>query len=103
MTFNCRNRRWYEIAPQSTIIATVRDGMSKCFKRPSHYYNSGDELIDRMDKQQKLLTRVYDLLRSMVNGEYYKSEDLRPIADALLDAIHKGDKEWKKIHKGDSK
>ena len=98
MTFNCRNRRWYEIAPQSTIIATVRDWMSKCFKRPSHYYNSVDELIDRVDKQRELLTRVHDLLRSMVNGEYFTSKDLRPISDELWDAIHLGDDSWQRIH-----
>lgn len=98
MTFHSSNSASYETMPLSGIVEIVRNGMQQGCIHPCHLYDAVDELVDRCTKQQLILTRAHELVREIVNGEYYKSEDLRPIADALWDAIHKGDKEWKKIH-----
>lgn len=98
MTFDSSNRATNETATVKELETMIRTAMGEGCITPSHVFDAVDEVLDRLNKQQLILTRAHELLREMANGEFYKSEDLRPIADALWDAIHKGDKEWKKIH-----
>ena len=103
MTFDSSNRATNETATVKELETMIRTAMGEGCITPSHVFDAVDEVLDRFNKHQLILTRAHELIREMMNGEYYKSEDLRPIADELWDAIHKGDKEWKKLHKGDSK
>lgn len=98
MTFDSSNRADYETETAKNLEKIIRIAMGEGCIRPCHVFDAVDEVLDRFNKQQLILTRAHELIREMVNGEYYKSADLRPISDALWDAIHKGDEEWKKIH-----
>ena len=104
MTFDSSNRETNESATYESIELQIRTAMKEGCIRPCHVFDLVDEVLDRLNKQRQLLSRVHDYLGELIRDNLVEDTPrASDLADDLWDAIHKGDEEWKKIHKGDSK
>ena len=101
MTFDSSNREMLEnTTTTESLTEQIRTAMEEGCIRPCRVYDMVDEALDRLKKQEEVLKKAHDFLRKYVNCTAdFKTSDARGIADDLWDAIHKGDKEWRKVHK----
>ena len=101
MTFDSSNREELENGTTTeSLTEQIRLAMGEGCITPCRVFDMVDEALDRLKKQEEVLNEAHDFLRKYVNcaGDF-KSEDARGIADDLWDAIHKGDKEWRSVHR----
>lgn len=104
MTFDSSNRAAYETETAKNLEQIIRTAMGEGCITPSHVFDAVDEVLDKLNKQRKLLSRVHDYLGELIRDNLIEDTPrASDLADDVWDAIHKGDKVWKKIHKGDSK
>ena len=100
MTFNSSNREMLENeTTMESLVYQIRVAMREGCISPCRVYDMVDEALDRLKKQEEVLKKAHDFLRKY--ADYIidcRPNDARGIADDLWDAIHKGDKEWQKIH-----
>jgi len=101
MTFDSSNREMLENeTTMESLTNQIRVAMGEGCISPCRVYDMVDEALDRLKKQEEVLKKAHDFLRKYVNCTAdFKASDARGIADDLWDAIHKGDKEWRKVHK----
>ena len=98
MTFHSSNSSNYETMPLSGIVEIVRNGMQQGCIRPCHLYDAVDELIDRLEKQKELLSKVHDYLGEEIRDNIVDAPRASDLADDVWDAIHLGDDRWQRIH-----
>ncbi len=101
MTFESNNRGVLENSTTTeSLTKQIRLAMGEGCIRPCRVYDMVDESLDRLNKQEELLKRVHDYLGELIKDSLVedtpKASDL---ADDVWDAIHKGDTEWRKVHK----
>lgn len=83
-----------------SLINQIHVAMGEGCIRPCRVFDMVDEALDRLKKQEEALKKAHDFLRKYVNCTAdFKTSDARGIADDVWDAIHKGDMEWRKVHK----
>ena len=101
MTFDSSNREMLEnTTTTESLTEQIRTAMEAGCIRPCRVYDMVDETLDRLKKQEEVLKKAHDFLRKYINcAADFKTSDARGIADDLWDAIHKGDTEWRKVHK----
>lgn len=101
MTFNSSNREMLENeTTMESLSYQIRVAMREGCISPCRVYDMVDEALDRLKKQEELLKHVHDYLGELIKDSLVedtpKASDL---ADDVWDAIHKGDMEWRKVHK----
>ena len=104
MTFDSSNRAAYETATAESLELLIRTAMGEGCITPSHVFDAVDEVLDRLNKQRKLLSRVHDYLGELIRDNLVEDTPrASDLADDVWDVIHKGDKAWKNVHKNDKK
>ena len=99
MTFDSSNRATNETATVKELETMIRTAMGEGCITPSHVFDAVDEVLDRLNKQRKLLSRVHDYLGELIRDNLVEDTPrASDLADDVWDAIHQGDEEWKKIH-----
>ena len=100
MTFDSSNRKMLESETTDGLSTIIRTAMEQGCIHPSHVYDAVDEALDRLKKNEELLTRILEYLVNRIKDgsvdETLKASDL---ADDVWDAIHKGDANWREVHK----
>jgi len=101
MTFDSSNREMLENeTTMESLTLQIRVAMGEGCISPCRVFDMVDEALDRLKKQEEVLKKAHDFLRKYINcAADFKTSDARGIADDLWDAIHKGDMEWRKVHK----
>ena len=101
MTFDSSNREMLENeTTREDLTLELRLAMSQGCISPSRVFDMVDEVLDRLKKQEEVLKKAHDFLRKYINcAADFKTSDARGIADDVWDAIHKGDTEWRTVHK----
>ena len=103
MTFDSSNREELENGTTTdSLTEQIRLAMGEGCITPCRVFDMVDEALDRLKKQEEVLKEAHDFLRKYVYvncAADFKSGDARGIADDLWDAIHKGDKEWRNVHR----
>ena len=104
MTFDSSNRAAYETKAAKNLEQIIRTAMSEGCIKPSHVFDAVDEVLDRLNKQRELLSRVHDYLGELIRDNLVEDTPRASnLADDVWDVIHKGDKAWKNVHKNDKK
>ncbi|MBO6031949.1 MAG: hypothetical protein J6Q22_10950 [Prevotella sp.] len=101
MTFNSVNTDYLENhTTNESLLCQIRVAMGEGCIHPCRVYDLVDEALDRLNKQVELLKRVHDYLGELIKDSLVedtpKASDL---ADDVWDTIHKGDTEWRTVHK----
>ena len=100
MTFDSSNREWLESTTNSGLAELIRTAMGEGCIRPAHVYDAVDEVLDRLEKIEQILTRIQDYLGVLIRDNLVEdAPQASDLADDVWDAIHKGDMEWRKVHK----
>ena len=104
MTFDSSNREKNESATAESIELLIRTAMKEGCIRPCHVFDLVDEVLDRLNKQRQLLSRVHDYLGDLIRNNLVEDTPrASDLADDVWDAIHIGDQKWKNVHKNDKK
>lgn len=101
MTFDSSNREMLENeTTREDLTLELRLAMSQGCISPCRVYDMVDEALDRLKKQEEVLKKAHDFLRKYADCIIdCRPNEARGIAADLWDAIHKGDMEWRKVHK----
>ena len=104
MTFDSSNRETYETAKAESLELLIRTAMGEGCIKPCHVFDAVDEVLDRLKKQRKLLSRVHDYLGELIRDNLVEDTPrASDLADDVWEAIHIGDEKWKNVHKNDKK
>lgn len=105
MTFNSSNRETLETATAESLELAIRTGMNeRCIITPCHVFDAVDEVLDRLNKQRALLSRVHDYLGELIRDNLVEDTPrASDLADDVWEAIHIRDVTWKKFHTNDKK
>lgn len=100
MTFNSSNREWLESTTNSGLAEVIRTAMEAGCLRPAHVYDAVDEVLDRLKRNEQLLTRILDYLGVLIKDNLVEdTPHVSDLADDVWDAINIGTFAWKNVKK----
>ena len=100
MTFDSIYRTMLESATNSGLAEIIRTAMGEGCIRPAHVYDAVDEVLDRLKKNEQLLTRIHDYLGVLIRDNLVEdTPQASDLADDVWDAVNIGTQTWKDLKK----